>query len=316
MLPMDIIRLPSQQHAPLKTQPLALAIGNFDGVHRGHRALLDHIKQVALEQNLTPAVLTFEPHPSYLFQPENPIPRIMTLKQKLYCLQRLGIECCIIQRFDAGFSQMSAHNFVMGLLHERLQTRHIAVGEGFIFGHGRKGNSEKLQHWAGELGITVCCHPPVMDGETPISSTRIRHALKVGNLQEANNLLGQMLTIDGRVIHGDKRGGNILETPTANLRLKSPRLLRYGVYAVKVTLANGAVLNGVANIGIRPTFEGEHPLAEIHLLQEPDHPDLYGETICVALAGFIRDEQRFDSIEALKTQIDKDIEQAKSLLAN
>jgi len=305
--------------APTST---VLTIGNFDGVHCGHRALLDQLVARARELGLPPAVLTFEPHPREFFDPKNAPTRLATLREKLELLAEAGVEVVMVARFNAAFAALSADAFVEQVLVQSLRARHIMIGDDFRYGAKRAGGFHHLQQKGEELGFRVEAMHSVLQGGERVSSSGVRAALAAGNMDEAARLLGRPYAFDGRVVHGDKRGRQ-LGFPTANIRVKHNPLPMMGVFAVEVrcqqNVAGGAVdrcavtgdyLKGVANLGVRPTVEGTRPLLEIHLFDYAG--DLYGTHLNVRFVRKIRDEMKFSGLDALREQIARDSATARA----
>lgn len=285
------------RHLPAQTSDkCALAIGNFDGMHLGHQALLAHLIVVAKSQNLTPAVMTFEPHPREFFTPQNAPARLSTLREKLEYFEQVGVAKVFVCRFNLAFSQISAINFMGDILRKKLNANTILVGEDFKFGAKRAGSVTDFR----ENGFDLISLPQVMQGSERVSSTRVRDALAAGDLTQANRLLGRPYSISGKVIHGAKRGRQ-LGFPTANVHMRHERPPMTGVYAVKL---DG--LNAVANLGVRPTIAGVPKMSlEVHVLDYQG--DLYNKHVHVTFLHKIRDEMKFDGLEALKAQIAADI---------
>lgn len=295
---------------PPAARGCALALGNFDGVHRGHLHLLQ--TGHAARPDAPMGVLTFEPHPREVFRPEDPPFRLMTRADRAAALATQGVRHLFEIGFDQDFSDMSAERFVAELLHERLGAVHVACGADFAFGHRRGGDAAFLSRRCEQLGIGVSLVPQLKDGQGPISSTRIRRALQDGYPEHAAALLGRPWTLTGPVEHGQKRGRTI-GFPTANMALGRHIEPRRGVYAVRATLPDGAMVGGVANLGRRPTVnDGTESRLETHLFDYDG--DLYGRVISVALIAFLRPEQKFASFEALRAQILADAGIARALL--
>lgn len=275
--------------------PLTLAIGNFDGMHLGHQALLKQLISTAKAQNLTPAVMTFEPHPREFFTPQHAPARLCNLREKLEYLQEAGVEKVFVCAFNKTFAAISAQEF-LSMLREQLNANSILVGEDFKFGAKRAGSIADFKN----AGFDVNSMPRVDFNAERISSTRVRDALFSGNLNLAAQLLGRLYSISGKVVHGAKRGRQ-LGFPTANIHIKHERPALTGVYAVKLQ-----GLNAVANLGVRPTIQGVPKLLlEVHVLDF--NGDLYGQHVHVEFLHKIRDEMKFDSLDALKAQIAADI---------
>ncbi len=280
-----------------------LTIGNFDGVHRGHQALLESLVAEGRSRHLPVMVMIFEPQPLELFAAERAPARLTRLREKLRYLAECGIDAVLCVRFDRRFAALTAQNFVSDLLVKRLGVQYLAVGDDFRFGAGRQGDFLLLQKAGEEYGFNVVSTDTFCEGGVRISSTAVRQALAEDNLVLAESLLGHPFTISGRVVHGDKLGRTI-GFPTANLPLRRQVSPVKGVYAVEVHGLGDKVLPGVANIGTRPTVAGLRQQLEVHLLDVA--MDLYGRHIDVILRKKIRDEQRFASLDELKAQIARD----------
>ncbi len=295
---------------PADARGAVVALGNFDGVHLGHRDVLRAAH--AARPSAPLAVLTFEPHPRAVFRPDDPPFRLTTAAQKRALLAERGVSLVYEIAFDAAFSLMTAEAFVADVLHRGLGAVSLACGPDFAFGHRRGGDVAFLAAQAEALGIGVTVVPPLADVLGPISSTRIRRALQDGYPERATAALGRPWAIAGEVLHGDKRGRTI-GFPTANVALGTLLQPARGVYAVTVRLADGRVVPGVANIGQRPTVANtSESRLEAHLFDFAG--DLYGQTVEVALHAYLRGEQRFSGLDALKAQIALDASQARSLL--
>lgn len=286
-------------------------IGNFDGVHLGHQAVLNQLHTKAEALGLPSVVIIFEPQPREFFSPDGSAPaRLTRFGEKVRFLEFAGVERVLCLTFNTRLRSMSADEFVQQLLIERLNIRHLVVGDDFRFGCDRRGDFELLERAGESFGFTVeetaTCE---LDGER-VSSTRVRSALQAHDFDLAARLLGRRYRVAGRVMHGQKLGRQ-LGTPTANVRMhRFPCPLR-GVYVVD-GLVNGKRHPGVCNVGMRPTVHGRQPVLEVHLLDFSG--DLYGELMQVEFRHFLRDERRFDGLDALKTQIQTDIEVARSWL--
>ncbi len=285
------------RHLPLTTsEPLALAIGNFDGLHLGHQALLHKLCEVAKAKILTPAVMTFEPHPREFFTPLNAPERLCNLREKLERFAAAGIQTVFVCAFNRRFAAISALDFMQIILREKLNANTILVGEDFKFGAKRAGVVKDFR----VNGFDLISLPQVnLHGER-VSSTRVRNAFSAGDLTLAAELLGRAYSISGKVVHGAKRGRE-LGFPTANIHMRHERPALTGVYAVKL---DG--LNSVANLGVRPTIAGVPKLLlEVHVLDF--NADLYGLHVHVEFLHKIRDEIKFESLVALKAQIAADV---------
>ncbi len=302
--------------APLEAVPPALqdgvvAIGNFDGVHRGHQAVLTRARDIARAGARPVVALTFEPHPRSVFRPDQPIFRLTPPALKARVLQAVGIDGLVTATFDRPFASLTAQEFVDEVVIGRLRARHLLVGYNFHFGKARAGNPAFLAEAGARAGFEVTVAEPLTDeAGGQISSTRIRDALSAGDVAGANGLLGWRWRVDAVVRHGDKRGRE-LGYPTANMRLPDDCALAYGIYAVRVTL-DGRRIDGVASFGRRPTFDNGAPLLEVFLFDFSG--DLYGRTLGVTFHDYLRPELRFTSIEGLIDQMGRDCERALAVL--
>lgn len=286
-----------------------VAIGNFDGVHRGHGALIERLAESARQMGLVPTVLTFEPHPREFFAPDSAPARLTTLREKLELLADCGVVQVMVCRFNAEFAALSAAQFVDRVLVQSLQVRHLIVGDDFRFGQGRQGDFAFLQAAGNRLGFGVeSLGSIVVDGER-VSSSGVREALAAGDMERAVRLLGRPYIIDGRVVRGDQVGRQ-LGFSTANIRIKHNPLPMTGVFAVEVRGLGQAMLPGVANLGIRPTLGGTRPLLEVHLFDFDC--DIYGAHLSVRFVHKLRDEQRFPNLAALQAQIARDAVAARA----
>lgn len=289
--------------------PTALAIGNFDGVHRGHGALLGRLGETARQFSLPPTILTFEPHPREFFAPASAPARLTTFREKIELLAEAGVEQAMVCRFNALFAALTAEQFIEQVLVHGLQVRHVIIGDDFRFGKGRLGDFALLQAAGSRFGFGVEAMGSVMvDGER-VSSSGVRAALATGDMAHAASLLGRPYIIDGQVAHGDKIGRQ-LGFATANIRIKHNPLPMTGVFAVQVSGLGDQPLPGVANLGVRPTVGGTRPLLEVHLF-EFDR-DIYGKHISVRFVHKLRNEQRFPNFDALKAQIAADAAAARA----
>ena len=298
------------RNLPEQARGLVLALGNFDGVHRGHAHLL-HAAHAA-RPDRPRGVLTFEPHPRSLFRPDDPPFRLTPSAQRADLLAALGVRHVVEVKFDAEFAALTAEDFVTKVLHEALGAAHVACGADFAFGHRRGGDVHLLEARCEAFGIGLTVVPQLTDESGPISSSRVRRALQDGYPERAAALLGRNWSIRGEVAHGDKRGRTI-GFPTANIALDGYLEPARGVYAVRATLPDGRVVNGVANLGRRPTVANTvEARLEAHLFDFNE--DLYGQTLDVALLNCLRSEQKFDSFDALKAQIVADAVEARRLL--
>ncbi|WP_314817310.1 bifunctional riboflavin kinase/FAD synthetase [Aggregatibacter segnis] len=305
---MQLIRglgnLPQNLHA------CALTIGNFDGVHLGHQAILRHLRTKADELHLPMVVMLFEPQPREYFFAENAPARLMRLRDKLRYLKQAGVDMVIVAKFDRTFADLSAQQFIEDWLVRKLNVKFLSIGDDFKFGAKRQGNFALLQQSGEKFDFTVEDSRSFCLDALRISSTAIREALANDDLTLAEKLLGRPYRILGRVIHGNELGRTI-GFPTANIRLHRQVNPVKGVYAVKVRLKSGAFFNGVANIGTRPTINGVNQLLEAHLFDFQG--DLYGQWLDIELCHKIRNEMKFPSFDDLKAQIAQDVETAKNV---
>ncbi len=300
----------SWKDLPPDARGATVALGNFDGVHRGHVQVLRAAHAARPEAKL--AVLTFEPHPREVFRPDDPPFRLTLSAERAALLAGFGAEMVYELVFDHEFSLMSAEAFVDEVVHRGLGARHLACGPDFAFGHRRGGDVAFLARAAEDRGIGLTVVPPLADADGPISSTNIRRALQDGYPERATAALGRPWAIRGEVAHGDKRGRTI-GFPTANVALGRHLEPARGVYAVTVALPDGRVCKGVANLGRRPTVnEGPESRLEVNLFDFAG--DLYGQEITVAMHAYLRGEQKFSGLDALKAQIAADAAQARALL--
>jgi riboflavin kinase/FMN adenylyltransferase len=289
----------------------AVAIGNFDGVHRGHKAVIAAALSRARSLGKPAAALTFEPHPRAFFNPHEPLFRLTDETAKLRLLAATGLDGAIVLTFDAALAKLTAEDFVQRVLVERLAISGAAIGFNFHFGANRAGSPEFLQTQGKRHGFAVDIVPPLRDGDRPVSSGPIRAALAAGRLDDAAELLGYPWFVSGTVIHGDKRGRE-LGFPTANLALDPTCALRHGIYAVRAAAA-GRRYDGVASFGRRPMFDTGAVLLEIFLFDFDG--DLYGVNIDVAFIAWLRDEAMFASAEELVLQMEEDSRLARAALA-
>jgi riboflavin kinase/FMN adenylyltransferase len=287
-----------------------VAIGNFDGVHRGHRAVIGTAMARAKALGRPAAALTFEPHPRAFFHPGEPLFRLTDEAAKLRLLASTGLDGAIVLTFDAALASLTAEDFVSRILVERFAVSGAVIGFNFHFGMNRAGSPDFLKSEGRKLGFTVDVVPRFEDNGRPISSGPIRDALATGRVDEAAELLGFPWFVSGPVIHGDKRGRE-LGFPTANLRLDAACGLRHGIYAVRVDVG-GRKHNGVASFGRRPMFDNGTVLLETYLFDFAG--ELYGQQIDVAFIDWIRDEQVFDSVELLMRQMTDDSSRARAAL--
>lgn len=285
----------------------AVAIGNFDGFHLGHQAVVEAMLTEAKIRGLTPSVLTFEPHPRRFFSKGQAAFRLATLSDKFHHLRDAGVKQLYVARFDATLSNLSAEEFVHRILFEKLHAQHVVTGENFAFGKKRSGNANLLTRILTSYSATHEKVAPVKVGYSICSSTAIRDALEDSDMEKAGKLLGRPYTLSARVQHGDKRGRN-LGYPTANLHFPKELLLpKYGIYAVRTNYGDG-----VASLGIRPMYRSNTPILEVHLFDYSG--DLYGHTLTVAPLQRIRGEESFANEAELKEQMANDCKIARILL--
>lgn len=293
-------------------QACVATIGNFDGVHLGHQAVLGQLAEKADALGLPLVVVTFEPQPQEFFRPEVSPPRLTRFREKVQALRRYAVDHVLSLRFDAAFSCQSPDEFIQHLLVDGLAVRYLVVGDDFRFGKDRQGDFARLRVAGQEHGFeVVSMHTFMLDGER-VSSTRVREALGKGDLNEAEKLLGRIYRMSGRVAHGDKRGRTI-GFPTANIHLHRKAIPLRGVYVVELYGIAGEPLAGVANLGTRPTVDGMRTLLEVHIFDF--ERDIYGAHVHVDFLHKLRDEQRFADFEALKAQIVCDAAQARDYFA-
>jgi len=287
-----------------------LALGNFDGMHRGHLKIVERVRRGAEERGATAVAMTFDPHPSTIVRPDKAPPLLMTKPQKLEALGRAGMHGVAIVRFTAELAQWDPEKFVRTVLVEWLHIAEVWVGANFLFGHDRAGNFSVLRSLGARYGFRAEKIDPVRYKDFVVSSTRIRRLVSEGRADEAGALLGHYYTIDGMVVHGQHRG-RVLGFPTANLCSENELIPPRGVYA-RTTSLDGIVYPSVTNIGSRPTFEGgDHDIIETHVMDL--ERDLYGSRLRLGFVQRLRDEKKFDGPAALKMQIEADRDGARSL---
>lgn len=291
----------------------AATIGNFDGVHLGHQAVLGQLAERAVSLGLPATVITFEPQPQEYFAPLHAPPRLSRFREKITALRRFAVDSVLCLRFNQKLAALTAEEFVQRILVDGLQVKYLVVGDDFRFGHGREGDFTYLQQAGERHGFQVAhMHTFEIDG-VRVSSTRIRQALETGDMAQAERLLGRPYRMLGRVAHGDKRGRTI-GFPTANIFLHRHRTPVQGVYAVEVFGLNPEPLQGVANVGSRPTVDGTRSLLEINLFDFDQQ--VYGEYVAVDFLHKLRPERKFESFDALKQQIEQDVIEARRFFAD
>jgi riboflavin kinase / FMN adenylyltransferase len=306
---MDVVR--GHTKAPAWRGGAAIAIGNFDGVHVGHRALIARARQLAEAHDAITVALTFDPHPSALLAPSPPL-MIASLERRIELLDEAGADVVVVEPFTRELAARAPHAFAEDILFKALQARAIVVGYDFCYGANRAGTTETLTTHAGKAGIEVNVLSAVdADGEVA-SSTRIRKHLEAGEIADANRLLGRRWDIDGVVVHGAKRGRTI-GIPTANIRPESDLLVRPGIYAVTLSVEGGPPMPAVASLGRNPTFvESGGLVLEVHVLDGGG--EYYDKRVRTAFVEYLREEAKFDSVEALLAQIRRDIDAARRVL--
>jgi riboflavin kinase/FMN adenylyltransferase len=306
---MDIIHYPDDQRPARWVHPV-LALGNFDGVHRGHQKILDRLHRVATERGATAVVMTFDPHPPRVVRPDKAPPLLMTKAQKLEALAAAGIQGAAIVRFTPELSRWDPETFVQRVLVDWLHVSEVWVGANFLFGRERAGNFTLLRALGLSFGFKAEKIDPVRYKDFVVSSTRIRRLISEGRIDEAGALLGHQYAIDGIVVEGDRRGRTI-GFPTANLRTENELLPPHGVYATTATIG-GVIHASVTNVGVRPTVDDSGRTSiETHLFDLD--ADLYGVAVRLGFVQRLRDERTFDSIQALKSQIEADCGRARVL---
>ena len=303
-----MIRLDHRQPMPEALRGAILALGNFDGFHLGHQAVVGEALSWARARGCPGIVATFDPHPMRHFKPDTPPFRLTTLDQRQELFAKAGADAMLVFHFDAAMASEPAEQWSDGMISRHIGAAGIVTGDDFTFGKGRGGNPALLR----ARGVETRTVGAVHDAQGPVSSSRIRAALKAGDCATATRLLTRPFAIRGLVQHGDKRGRTI-GFPTANLDLGSYLRPLYGIYAVTGKLPDGRMLHGAANLGVRPTFEPPKELLEPYFFDFAG--DLYGQEIEVAFRHFLRGEAKFDSLEALTAQMERDCDAARKLLS-
>jgi len=305
---MDVIHFPEDVRPSRWSHPV-LALGNFDGVHRGHRKILERVQRVATERGATSVVMTFDPHPPRVVRPDKAPALLMTKEQKLEAIAGAGVAGAAIVRFSPELSRWDPETFVRAVLVDWLHVAEVWVGANFLFGHDRAGNFSLLRALGGRYGFKAEKIDPVRYKDFVVSSTRIRRLVGEARMDEAAALLGRAYYLDGTIVEGRRRGRE-LGFPTANLETQNELLPPNGVYATIMTI-DGVVHGGVTNIGLRPTFGETTPTIETHVLDYSGN--LYGQAVRLAFVQRLRDERRFEDVDALRTQIDADKRRAERL---
>ena len=290
-----------------------LALGNFDGLHRGHLKIIERVRRGAAEHGGTPMAMTFDPHPSRVVRPDKAPPLLMTKEQRLEALEQAGIAAVAVVRFTHELSQWDPEMFVRAVLVEWLRVSDVWVGANFLFGHDRAGNFSTLRSLGQRYGFRADKIDPVRYKEFVVSSTRVRRLVSEGRTDEAGALLGHQYYIDGEVVHG-KRRGHELGFPTANLDTRNELLPPNGVYATTTTI-DGIVYPSITNVGVRPTFgDTTKTMIEAYVLGMED-TDLYGRRLRLGFVQRLRDERKFEDVDALRAQIEADRRRAERLFA-
>ena len=305
---METIHFPDDPRPPWLMHPV-LALGNFDGLHRGHLKIIERVKRGAAEHGGTPMAMTFDPHPPRIVRPDKAPPLLMTKAQRIEALHRAGVHCVAVVRFTKELSQWDADTFVRKVLVDWLRVSEVWVGANFLFGHERSGTFSVLRGLGLSYGFRADKIDPVRYKDFVVSSTRIRRLVGEARMDEAAALLGRAYYVDGTIVEGRRRGRE-LGFPTANLQTENELVPPNGVYATIMTI-DGVVHGGVTNIGMRPTFGEATPTIETHVLDYSG--DLYGHTVRLAFVQRLRDERRFEDVDALRAQIDADKRRAERL---
>ena len=306
---MEVARFPDDARPPRWHQPV-LALGNFDGLHRGHIKIIERVRRVSAERGGTSLVLTFDPHPPRIVRPDKAPTLLMTFDQKIEALAKAGIHGVAVVRFTHELSRWEPETFVKAVLVDWLRVAEVWVGADFLFGRDRSGNFSLLRALGAQHGFRTEKIDPVRYKEFVVSSTRIRRLVAEGRVDEAGALLGHHFYIDGTVVHGAGRGREI-GVPTANLETANELIPPHGVYATTVTI-DGLVHPSITNVGTRPTVDDSgRTIIETHALD--GDRDLYGKTLRLAFVQRLRDERRFPDVDALKAQIDADVRRARRL---
>ncbi|KQR94603.1 riboflavin biosynthesis protein RibF [Chryseobacterium sp. Leaf180] len=284
-------------------KPLALSLGMFDGVHLGHKSIIDELITIADEKNLSAAILTFWPHPRFVFNPDEDLKLLNTLYEKQELIDKYAIDFLFLQEFDEDFRNLTGEEFVREILVKKLNVKYLIVGYDHVFGKNKSGNFELLQKLSSELGFEVEQMEAINIHENNISSTKIRKALLEGNIQLANEMLGYAYSVRGKVVHG-KKIGRTIGYPTANIETESLKLLpKKGAYIVEVFVKN-KFHKGMLSIGTNPTVNGEKLSVEVYILNFKE--DIYDENITVKFRDFLHEEIKFEGLEKLIEKLDED----------
>lgn len=295
------------------SRPTILTLGVFDGLHLGHQHIMQTVVDRAARTKAIPTVITFDPHPRAVLHPESAPPLLQTFDQRLAAFEVMGIEQAIVIRFNKDFAAQNAETFLREIVHERLQAKEVYLGKGFAFGKNRGGNIELLRKMSAELGFFADEVPEVRLRGHRVSSSRVRQTLFDGKVNLARGYLGRPYGIEGKIIHGMRRGHTI-GFPTANLHPQNRVIPKFGVYAT-ATLIDGVWRRSITNVGVRPTFEGDkEPSIESYIFDFEG--DLYGNVLRVRFLHRIRDEKKFSGIDELRMQIEKDTQRALSYFSH
>jgi len=310
---MRIIR--QYQGAPEDATGTVVALGNFDGVHRGHQAVIGEAVRIAASMGVKSAVMCFDPHPRRFFSPDEPLFELTPGEKKARHIEALGVDMLYLVHFDKTFASLAAELFLTDVLVDGFEVKHVVAGYDFVFGRGRRGDVTLLEEAGARHGFGVTIVPAVSrNGGTPFSSTMIRNHLSAGRVSHAAELIGRVWEIEGEVQTGDQRGRQI-GFPTANVDPGNYVMPALGVYAVWVGIVDGEQTEwrkGVANVGRRPTFNGDGVKVEAHIFDFDE--DIYGRTVRIAFIEHLRPEQKFDGIEAIRAQIEMDCVKARAVL--
>lgn len=298
-------------HVPITARGAVIAIGNFDGVHRGHRALIAETVAKAKELGRPSGVMIFEPHPREFFHPAEPLFRLTPLNRKLHLFETLGLKVAFVENFDQHFAQLSAQEFIERVLVAGMGVSHVIIGYDFYFGHKRAGNPQMLVDAGKTMGFGVTVVPPVAEAGEVFSSSAVRVYLAQGDVKGATQVLGEPWRVQGKIVGGAQRGTG-MGYPTANIPMPKGTALAHGIYAVRAHV-DGAVHNAAAYLGTRPTFDNGMPVLEVFLIDFKG--DLYGHEMDVEFVDFIREDRKFHTPEALVTQMDEDVKKIREVLA-
>ena len=307
---METIHFPDDPRPPWLVHPV-LALGNFDGMHRGHLKIIERVRRGAAEHGGTPMAMTFDPHPPRVLRPDKAPKLLMTKSQRLESLHSAGISCVAVVRFTRELSEWDPEMFIRSVLVDWLRVSEVWVGANFLFGHGRSGNFTVLRTLGQHYGFRADKIDPVRYKDFVVSSTRIRRLVSEGRVDEAGALLGHPYFVDGTVVAGRRRGREI-GFPTANLQTTNELIPPHGVYATTATI-DGVVHAGITNVGVRPTFGEGELTVETHLLNYSG--DLYGRSVRLGFVQRIRDERQFPDVDALREQIEADRRTADRLFS-